>query len=173
MNAGGRRRGGRRRGGRGSCRAAPSRRTIAPGPRPPDSHPPSRRALLIQSEWPARALIKAELENAGWDVLGADTVRLALDLSTARGFRPDGIVVDSVGLYADSSEINALRFLSADATLLLLESSLYLSSLASALSPSAVLRRPFTVGDVADALGSLYVRDEQEHQHGTDCALLY
>lgn len=170
MNAGG-----RRRVGRSSSQAAASRRTIAPGPRPlsPDSRPPSRRALLIQSEWPARALIKAELENAGWDVLGADTVRLALDLSTARGFRPDGIVVDSVGLYARSSEINALRFLSADATLLLLESSLYLSSQASALSPSAVLRRPFTVGDVADAMRSLYMRGEQQHQHGTDCAHIY
>lgn len=112
------------------------------------------RVLLIQREWPARALLKAELEEAGWEVLGADTLRLALDLSAARGFRPDVFLVDAMGLSADAGDLQDLQFMRGRAPLLLLQSSQYDLSDA-ALSPSAILRRPFTVGDVVNALRAL------------------
>ena len=113
--------------------------------------------LLIQEEWPARALLKAELEDGGWEVLGANTLRLALHLSAARRFRPNVIVVDAVGLSADSAELEALRLLRGRATLLLLQSNQYDPSETTALAPSAVLRRPFTVGYVADTVKRLQV----------------
>ncbi len=126
-------------------------------PPSPIPHPHSPRVLLIQPQWPARALLKAELEEAGWEVLGADTSRLAIDLTTARGFRPDAVVVDTVGLSVDAADLQELQFMRGRAPLLLLQSSQY-DPPDAALSPSAVLRRPFTIGDVVNALRQLLTR---------------
>lgn len=117
----------------------------------------SPRILLIQPEWPARALLKAVLEEEDCEVLGADTPRLAINLSTVRGFRPDVIVLDAVGLSADATDLQELQFLRGHAPLLLLRSSQYDPPDAE-LSPSAVLRRPFTIGDVVNALRRLVTR---------------
>ena len=125
------------------------RRNIAPGP-----PPPAPSVLLIQPEWPARALLKTELEEEGWDVLGADTPGLAVDLATARGFRPDAVVVDTVGLSIDAVDLRGLQFARGCAPLLLLQSSQYDPPYA-ALSPTAMLPRPFTIGDVVNALRAL------------------
>ena len=119
----------------------------------------SPRVLLIQPEWPARALLKAELEEAGWEVLGADTPRLAIDLSIARGFRPDVVVLDTVGLSADPAGLQELQFIRGRVPLLLLQSGQYTVPDA-ALSPTTILRRPFSIADVATALRALITRPE-------------
>jgi DNA-binding response OmpR family regulator len=126
-------------------------------PLTPNSQHPTPGVLLIQEEWPARALLKAELEEQGWQVLGADTVRLALHLSTRRGFRPDVVVVDALGLSSDLSESESeeLRFMRGQAPLLVLLSNQYENPAIDSLLPTAVLRRPFTVGDVASSLTGL------------------
>lgn len=111
------------------------------------------RVLLIQEEWPARSLLKAELEEDGREVLGADTIATALSLATARGFRPDVIVLDTVGLSASLADVEALQFLRGSSPLILLLSTQQESPLAVRLQPSAILHRPFTVGDVVAALG--------------------
>lgn len=111
--------------------------------------------LLIQAEWPARALLKAEMENRGHHVLGADSVPLALELSTEWGFRPDVVIVDAQGLRASGADLERLRFLRGPASLLLVRSGQYTSPETGALAPDVELQRPVSVGQIADAVDRL------------------
>lgn len=121
------------------------------------SRAPTRtgRVLLIQAEWPARALLKAEMESRGHQVLGADSVPLALGLSTGRGFRPDVLVVDGLGLRADPADLERLRLLRGRASLLLVRSGQYASADTEALAADVELQRPVSVGEIADAVDRL------------------
>ncbi len=120
--------------------------------RPPFPRPPALRVLLIQAEWPARALLKAELEAQGCDVLAADNIAVAVRLATAHGFRPTAIVLDSAGLDAQPHDLRAVDFLRGCHPLVLLSSSQLQNSLMAELSPTKVLRRPFSIGDVVTAV---------------------
>lgn len=113
------------------------------------------RILLIQPEWPARALLKAELEERGFDVLGADSVQFGLDLSMKRGFRPDLIVVDPVGLSTGAAETEGLSFFRGRTPLLLIRSTQVGTAEAAALSPTRELLRPIAVREIADAVVEL------------------
>lgn len=110
---------------------------------------------MIQPQWPARALVKAELEERGYEVLGADSIRLGVDLSMKRGFRPDLLVVDTNDLPIADADSEALAFLRGKAPLLLIGSTQYGSQPPAKLLPSRVLFRPLTVGEIADAVSRL------------------
>ncbi len=121
---------------------------LTPGPQPPAL----LRVLLVQPEWPARALLKAELEERGCDVLGADSVSLALDLAMRRGFRADVVVVDIMGLPLETSDIRQLRFLVGRAPLLLVRSAHPMDPKVIQLQPAREIKRPVTIGEIADAV---------------------
>src|SRR5512142_70691 len=104
-------------------------------PPSPASHLAAPRVLLIQAEWPARALLKAELEACGCDVLAADRVATAVRLATARGFRPTVVVVDAFKLDAPPDDLRALGFLHARRPLILLSSHQLHDPLMAELSP--------------------------------------
>lgn len=53
--------------------------------------------LLVAAEWRARALILAELREAGYDVLALPGLRLALSALAAGWARPSVVVLDVVG----------------------------------------------------------------------------
>jgi len=110
---------------------------------------------LIQPEWPARALLMAEMENRGHEVLAADSVTMARDLCTRRGFRPELLVVDMVGLSLEEADARTLSFLRGQAPLLMIGSSQYGDPMVTALAPSRQLVRPLTVGEIADAAADL------------------
>ncbi len=131
-----------------------------PLPTPKNSQPPTPnpqhlgRVLLIQAQWPARPMLKAELEQRGFDVLGADSVSLAVDLSMQRGFRPQAVVLDTADLVASPEEIERLRFLAGGVPLVLVRSPQYTSPEYERLGPARELMRPVTVGEIADAVAS-------------------
>jgi DNA-binding response OmpR family regulator len=109
------------------------------------------RILWIQAEWPARALVKAELEERGCEVLGANSISMALDLATRQGFRPDVIGLDLEGLGVGDALVDRLQFFRGQRPLLLLRSRLYETPASGRLSPSRELARPFTVGQAVEA----------------------
>lgn len=121
--------------------------SLVPAPRSP-----SPRVLLIQSEWPARALLKAQLEAEGCDVIGADSVGTALDFCVKRGFRPTVIVLDAVGLSSQAADLHLLPRLRSGAPLIALVSTHLDLPLINALSPTMLLKRPFSIGDVVTAV---------------------
>jgi len=131
--------------------SSPSTPSTPSRPSPPSSSP--SRILLIQSEWPARALLAAELEERGFEVLASDSLPTALDLAMTRGFRPDLIVVDSMWLTLEPGYVERLLFLRANSPLLLIVSAQYAEP--RVLAPTRVLSRPVTVGEIADAAEQL------------------
>ena len=127
-----------------------------------------RRVLLIAPQWPVRPLVKAELEHRGFDVLGADSIRLALDLCMKAGFKPGVVVVDSSGLSLDALDTARLRFLRGRSPLLLIRSSWRDEAVIEALSPDRELPRPVTVGQIADAVAEMAGRERQSPS-GPEC----
>lgn len=118
-------------------------------------HLSSHRVLLIQTQWPARSLLKADLEERGCDVLADDSIDRAVERCLAHGFRPDIVVLDVVNLETDQDKIDQLQFLRGSAPLLVLSSNQPVAGPLTNLLASETLRRPFSIGNVGDIVLAL------------------
>lgn len=115
----------------------------------------SDKLLLIASDWQFRALVRAQLIEAGYKVVAFPRLDVALAYLmhgpgvAGGGEQPAATIVDLVGLGASVSALVDLWQLSGQAPLLLCGGILDRAVLdAAGLPPARVLTRPFSVGDV-------------------------
>lgn len=105
------------------------------------------RILLLSVHWPARALVRAELEERGHDVIGLDDPE-----ELAHHPAPDLLILDAAGLGLDAPALRALRARSGAPRAVLALSALDADRLAPARAAfDRTLVRPFTVGQVVAA----------------------
>jgi len=69
-----------------------------------------------------------------------------------RGFGPDLLVVDAVGLALTEGDLREITFLRGTVPLVLLTSGQYVDQAAAGLAPDVTIRRPTTVGELAEAV---------------------
>lgn len=105
--------------------------------------------LLIAADWQFRALVRAQLIEAGYEVMAFPRLDVAL-LYLMRGGAPPWLtIVDLPGLDANVSTLVDLRRLTGQVPLLLCGGILDRAVIdAEELQPARVLMRPFSVGDV-------------------------
>jgi len=105
--------------------------------------------LLIAGDWQFRALVRAQLIEAGYEVMAFPRLDVALLYLVRGGVPPRLTIVDLPGLDANVSTLVDLRRLSGEAPLLLCGGMLDRAVIeAEELRPARVLMRPFSVGDV-------------------------
>ena len=69
-----------------------------------------------------------------------------------RGFRPDLLLVDAVDLELAEEDLREIAFLRGGSPLVLLASGQYVDQAAERLSPNLTIRRPTTVGEIAETV---------------------
>lgn len=115
--------------------------------------------LLIASDWQFRALVRAQLIEAGYEVTAFPRLDVALAYlargrrAQGEGEQPAATVVDVAGLGASVSALVDVWRLTGEAPLLLCGGILDRAVLNSEALPAArVLARPFSVGDVVSEI---------------------
>jgi hypothetical protein len=119
----------------------------------PRTDPPPRVLLVMPEQWP-RALLRAALREVGYDAIGTRTVRGARTLLTSgEGRGPVRLILlDQDALTEDAQgDLEMLRR-GSDAPLVLLAPA---TRRVSEGSWTGVLRRPLTVGELAQAIERL------------------
>ena len=119
----------------------------------PPTDPPPRVLLVMPEQWP-RALLRAALREVGYDAIGTRTVRGARTLLASGEERgPVGLILlDQDALTDDAqADLDELRRAS-DAPLVLLAPA---TRRVSKGGWTGVLRRPLTVGELAQAIERL------------------
>jgi hypothetical protein len=107
------------------------------------------RLLLVAPGWQFRALVRAQLIEAGHEVHSFPRLDVALAYLARGGERSAVTVVDLSGLGATARMLSGLWTLSGRAQLLLCGGGLDRALLgADGVPPARVLLRPFSVGDV-------------------------
>jgi len=122
----------------------------------PQDGPPGRPVVWVISgqRWP-RAYMRGELLEAGYEAEGMEEIPPpgAAGVGDARA-APAVVIVDLFGLPARSADLR--RLARTGAPLLLLGGAMDLDRTAAhAVQPAAVLRRPFTIREVVDAVRRL------------------
>jgi hypothetical protein len=105
--------------------------------------PPPRILIVSREQWP-RALLRAQLREAGYDAIGART------LSRALGYPPDDpergpvrvLVVDSAAAAAEPAALEQARLRYPGVRLVLI------GGTGAALPWDATLQRPVSIGDI-------------------------
>ena len=103
--------------------------------------------IIDGEQWP-RALLRAELLERGYDAVGYLTVRDAIDALPLRA--PDAIVVDLRGQPLPLVS----RLLAIGAPVLVIGGAVELNDLPEG-GWAAVLRRPVSIGDIADRIAGV------------------
>jgi CheY-like chemotaxis protein len=114
-----------------------------------------RKVLLAGGDFRPRALILAQLQEEGYDVTATETWDEAELLLRKGAVRPDAVVFDVEGEGQPEAALTTLARLVAPARAVILTSS---SGVPAAdvgrLGFELVLARPYSVGDVASAVGA-------------------
>jgi DNA-binding NtrC family response regulator len=129
------------------------RRIAAGGPTNATPIPPPPRVLVVSGEQGHRALLRAQLRQAGYDAVGASTLSQALrQASVERGRGPVRlVVVDSMAAFAEPIALERVRARHRDAQFVLI-----LGAGGAPLGPwAATLPRPLTIGDIATTVERL------------------
>ena len=119
----------------------------------PRTDPPPRVLLVMPEQWP-RALLRAALREVGYDAIGTRTVRGARTLLTSgEGRGPVRLILlDQDALTEDAQEDLEMLRRDSDAPLVLLAPA---TRRVSEGGWTGVLRRPLTVGELAQAIERL------------------
>lgn len=104
--------------------------------------------IIDAEQWP-RALLRAELIERGFDAVGYITVRDAIDSLPERA--PAAIVVDLRGQPLQLVE----RLLALRVPLLVIGGALEIAELPQDAAWTAILRRPISIGEIADRVTAL------------------
>lgn len=110
--------------------------------------------IVDSDHWP-RASLRAELIERGYEAIGFERTRdAALELASGRAVRPALVIVDLAGQTGDLASLNAL--LRAGAPAVGVGGALeWGTGGVTGLAWGAALRRPVTVGTIADAAQAL------------------
>jgi hypothetical protein len=120
-------------------------------PEPPPSGP--RIWIVNADHWP-RAYLRAELIERGYDAIGFETLNDALArLALGRALRPALLILDLDGQVVDDRQRAALA--SARAPILAVTDAGAGAGWADAAPVAGTLRRPLTIGAIADAVDRL------------------
>ena len=119
----------------------------------PRTDPPPRVLLVMPEQWP-RALLRAALREVGYDAIGTRTVRGARTLLTSGEGRGSVrlILLDQDALTEDAQRDLEMLRRDSDAPLVLLAPA---TRRVSEGGWTGVLRRPLTVGELAQAIEQL------------------
>jgi DNA-binding response OmpR family regulator len=129
--------------------------------------------VLIAGEWKARALIRAQLSEEGWQVRALRTIEEAILLLGRRLIEPRLIILDTTGQDLRESILADLQTLAGGAPMLLCASAFDMAKLTSDEGGfTDFLVRPFTVGEVIsavrEALGDEAMDNEAARQSGDE-----
>jgi len=119
-----------------------------------------RDILLSSADWQSRALILAELQERGYEVMAVPGVRYAINAALKGLINPPLLIID---VYGDKSatpeEVRGLLTLFRDRPAILLTPALNQARW-EPLRPHVTryLRRPIRIGDVIDAVQALLAR---------------
>ncbi len=111
--------------------------------------------LLVSADWRSRALLLAELQEAGYDVVALPSLEIALAALASGRVRPRGVILDTYGdPDATPRRIGQLlNFLEEDVPLVLIVGVYDAQGLSSLRERVALwLSRPLRVGDVIAAI---------------------
>lgn len=107
--------------------------------------------LLIEKKWVTQALIKAQLEEAGDEVLAVQGLEGALILLRAGWRKPDLIIFDTFGQGCDDQALDDLCETAGDIPIILCTGPYDKAHLTlETRGFAALLIRPFTIGELAE-----------------------
>jgi DNA-binding NarL/FixJ family response regulator len=111
------------------------------------------RLLIIGREWRPRTLVRAELQEAGHDVIAVESWDEAELLLLKHAIHPEAVVFDVEGEDNAPAALRTLvRFVPPARVVVLTQSSALPAGEVGAVGPVTVLARPFSVGDVVEAV---------------------
>jgi CheY-like chemotaxis protein len=114
------------------------------------------RVLLAGGDFRPRALILAQLQEAGYEVTVAETWDEAELLLRKRALRPDGVVFDVEGeRHPEAALVTLARLVPRHRALILTSASSLPGTDVCALGFEHVLARPYAVGDVVKAVSAV------------------
>ena len=109
--------------------------------------------VLVAREWKARALLRAQLSEEGYEVVALRTIEEAMMLLSHGMLRPSLIILDTMGQSLNESVLTDLQALADHAPILVCAGPFDLARFDFEGAGFAnVLVRPFTVGDVVNAV---------------------
>jgi len=127
--------------------------------KPPD-------VVLLGSEWPDRALLRAQLIEEGWDVVAIDAWPMPR-LYRRPGMRPCAMVIDLRGLPEPRAVLDEVRVVLPPDPVLVLMALGSMSEDEVRRQGFRVVHRPATVGDVVAAVSTI-LRTNKRQQDRTD-----
>jgi hypothetical protein len=112
--------------------------------------------LLLSNAWPERALIRAQLIEAGFEVVALDSLIDADALVAARGGRPRVTVLQLDSFDAPRRSLERVASRLAPNALIVLTSALGLPAedIRNVAAPAVVLERPFRIQDIVTVVRS-------------------
>ncbi len=124
--------------------------------------PVDEKILLAGGEWRPRALVLAQLEEEGYDVTAVDTWDEAELLLRKRAIAPAVVIFDLEGETQSDAALSTLARLTDPARVLVLTaSSTYDPGKARVRGFGHVLSRPYSVGDVVNAVKAMTTNDQR------------
>lgn len=135
----------------------------------PEGHAHAPDVLLVMPDTRLRALISAQLQEEGYDVLPVSSLMQAFRL-LQRGVAPRLIVLEALGLHEYGEDILALMRLT-PAPVLLLTSAMQENPVSEdqlrARSQLTILRRPFAISDLVKKVNALLHRPIKNSPHSS------
>lgn len=111
---------------------------------------------LISKDWQLRTLVRAQLQEEGFEAIGLDSLPDAIELLTWSQIRADVILLDPGDQELDTATVRELRNLTRNAPIVaLLRRTVSSGDVVSIIQPEAILYRPFSVHKVVEAVQRL------------------
>jgi hypothetical protein len=121
--------------------------------------------MLLGPEWPERAFVRAQLIEAGYDVVAIDTWPVP-QLYRHPGMRPRVMLIDLHGLPNPRQTLDEVRLVLPPERVLVVTALGSLPAEAVHQLGFDVVRRPVTIGEIVSATAALFSRTAPEHDHG-------
>ncbi len=112
--------------------------------------------MVVMSKWQERALVSAQLQEEGYRIKSFPDIEVAAAYLCHAPVLPDAVVLDYRGLKISVEKLKAFRLLLGDVPLVLCTAPYSRDQVAEeVLNPARILVRPFTVGEVVEAIKGL------------------
>ena len=115
-----------------------------------------RLVILVMGKWQERALVSAQLQEEGYEVLSFPDFETGTAFLCQTPSLPDGVILDFKGMKASAEELRAFRLLLGNTPLVLCTAPYSRNREAEeALNPAEILIRPFTVKELVETVKKL------------------